>query len=132
MNKTVVIIDVNHEILAYFSDMIHSADGFEVVGTAHDGESGIECVLRLMPHLTILDFHMPLKNGLEAARAIKSKASYAANVFLTEQHRRPYVRAAMESGAIGYVLKSSANEDLLPALHAAMNGQQYISLAVEK
>ena len=106
------------------------ADQFEVVGAVEDGRALVDEALRLRPDLVILDIAMPLLNGIEAARQIRKEWPQAKLLFLT-MHADPfYVREALQAGASGYVLKSSANEELVTATRKVLNGERYLTEAM--
>ena len=102
---------------------------FDIAGEAADGRALIELALRLVPDLIILDVTMPLLNGIEAARQIRARRPSARMLFLT-MHADPfYLREALQAGASGYVLKSSASQELLQAVDRVLEGGTYISAA---
>lgn len=100
---------------------------FDVVGTAHNGEELIAEAMRLNPDLIVTDISMPILTGIEAAHRLHETGSRAMFVFLTIHSEDEFVRACMEEGALGYVVKSRMATDLIPAINAAFNGQPYIS-----
>jgi DNA-binding NarL/FixJ family response regulator len=80
----------------------------------------------LQPDLVLLDIGLPVMNGIEVARHIFRVAPSSKIVFVTENDDRAVVKAAMSTGACGYVVKSNAVRQLLPAIKAAVAGQQFI------
>jgi DNA-binding NarL/FixJ family response regulator len=90
-----------------------------------DGRSLVETALRLKPGLILLDISMPLLSGIEAARRIKASLPEVKILFFTMHHERPYLQAAFEAGAAGYLLKSATNEELLRAVQEIQNGHLY-------
>ncbi len=106
---------------------------YEIVGVVSDGPSLVEAALRFTPDLIVLDISMPELNGLEAARRIKAILPEVKLLFFTMHPERPYLQAAFEIGAAGYVLKSSEPNELLAAVKMALDGQLYVpqSLPVE-
>lgn len=106
------------------------ADGFELVGQVEDGRALVEAALRLRPDLVILDISMPLLNGIEAARQIRKEWPAARLLFLTMHSDPFYLREALQAGASGYLLKSSANEELPQAIAAVARGDTYLSAAI--
>jgi len=104
---------------------------FEVVGTAAGGLEGIRAALELAPDVVTLDIAMPGIDGLEAARRIRTLGASARIVFLTIHSDSDYVSAALKAGGLGYVLKSRAVQDLVPAIRSALLGEVFISPTVE-
>ena len=88
--------------------------------------------LRLKPDLIILDISMPLLNGIEAARQIKKVWPEAKLLFLTMHASPAYLKEAMDAGGMGYVLKSSANEELRSAVQKILKGQVYVTPSFDR
>lgn len=99
----------------------------EVVGTVTDGRALIEAAQRLKPDLIVLDISMPLLNGIDAARQIGKILPQTRLLFVTMHLSPPYLEAALDAGATGYVLKSSAREELLEAVESVLRGAVYVS-----
>jgi len=99
----------------------------ELVGTARDGRSLVETVLRLRPEVVVLDITMPQLNGIEAARQIKKALPNTRILFLTMHSNPRYLQEALAAGASGYLLKTSAAEELATAVKQIMTGKTYIT-----
>jgi DNA-binding NarL/FixJ family response regulator len=97
------------------------------VGTVSDGRALLEEALRLKPDLIVLDITMPLLNGIDSAIEIKKCLPGVKLVFITMHPEPAYLEAALNAGAMGYVLKSAVHEELLDAMKSAMEGQIYVS-----
>lgn len=102
---------------------------YDVTGQATDGRSLVEAAGRLKPDVVILDISMPLLNGFESARQIKSARPATKLIFLSQHLNPAYLRQALKVGASGYVLKSGASEELQEALRAVLKGDTYITRA---
>jgi DNA-binding NarL/FixJ family response regulator len=102
----------------------------EIVGAVTDGRALLNAALSLKPDLIVLDVTMPLLNGIDAARQIRKALPGVKFVFVTMHINPAYLRAALEVGASGYVLKSSAREEILQAIEEAMKGHLYVSAAL--
>jgi DNA-binding NarL/FixJ family response regulator len=99
------------------------AQEFEVVGEAHDGEEAVQMARDLRPDVVLADLAMPRRGGLDAIRQINADGSASAIVVLTVLADSAVVGAAVLAGARGYVLKSRAGLELMPAIRAALAGR---------
>jgi DNA-binding NarL/FixJ family response regulator len=100
---------------------------FEVVGTVTDGRMLLEEFSRLHPDVVLIDVAMPLLNGLDAARQLKAQRPSVKLIFLTMNPNPDLAGAALRLGASGYVLKSSAVQELRQAIHEALRDRSYIT-----
>ena len=100
---------------------------FEIVGTVGDGESLVKEAERLAPDVIVTDVVMPGMSGLAAAGAILRRHPAARIVFATVHADNTMLRRGLAAGAMGYVLKGRAGEEIVPAIHAAMRGELHIS-----
>ncbi len=99
------------------------------------GSTGNGCELlaeaeRLHPAVIVLDITMPRLDGIEASRQLRRSQRPARLVFLTVHEDADYARAALDMGALGYVVKTRLASDPLPAIRAALADQSFISPAV--
>lgn len=101
-----------------------------VVGMVADGRALVEAALRLKPDLIILDITMPLLNGIDAAREIKKHLPEVKLLFVTMHSSPTYLQAALDAGATGYVLKSSAREEIVAAVEKVLNDEFFITPGV--
>lgn len=100
---------------------------FEVVDVVNNGIDLVEAAERLSPDIIVLDITMPGQTGIEAARQLRKKNCSARLVFLTVHEQAQFVRRCMAEGAMGYVVKSRLETDLIPAILEARCGRRYIS-----
>lgn len=98
---------------------------YDVVGTVGDGQAAIAAAERLHPDVVILDISMPEMSGIEAARRLAEGGLRI--VFLTVHLEEALVDVALASGALAYVHKARAAEDLLPAIREVLEGRVFIS-----
>ena len=105
---------------------------WEVVAEAGDGRDAVRKVLDLEPDVAVLDIGMPLLNGIEATRQIV-KRSQAVRVLILSMHSdEAYITQALQAGAKGYLLKDSADSDLIRAVTDVAAGRSFFSPAVAK
>jgi len=100
---------------------------WQVIAEAADGPEAIQKAEELKPDLIVLDIGLPKLNGIEAARRIRQLSLSSKIVFLSQNHDLDVVRAALSTGALGYVNKTDARRDLLPAVDAALQGKEFVS-----
>ena len=100
---------------------------YDMVGTVSDGRALLEIGPQLNPDIVIVDIGMPLMNGLEAGLRLKQLLPNVKLVFLTMNDDPDLAVEAMRSGAAGYLLKSSAAEELLRAIQTALKGKVYVT-----
>jgi DNA-binding NarL/FixJ family response regulator len=92
----------------------------------------VDAAVRLKPDLVILDISLPLLNGIDAARQIKKVWPEAKLLFLTMHASPAYLKEAMGAGGMGYMVKSSATDELHSAVQKTLKGQIYISPSFDR
>lgn len=105
---------------------------FSVVGEASDGREAIEVADAQSPDVVVMDVAMPNLNGIEAARRITASHSNTSVVILSMHSDESYVLRALNAGARGYLLKDSAESDLIAAVRAVSEGKAFFSPAISK
>jgi DNA-binding NarL/FixJ family response regulator len=106
--------------------------GLAVVGEASNGREAIDIVIRENPDVVILDIAMPLLNGIEAAKRIHEERLKTAVMILSMHSDEAYILKALRAGARAYLLKDSAETDLIQAIRAVCSGKAFFSPAVSK
>jgi len=101
----------------------------EIAGQVENGHLLVDEALRLRPDLIILDVSMPVLNGIDAARQIRKQWPEAKLLFLSMHASPVYLREALHAGGSGYLLKSSAAEELREAVETVLKGKVYIAPA---
>jgi two-component system, NarL family, response regulator NreC len=112
--------------------LIESQPGFSVVGEAADGLSAVEQAIATKPDVVVLDIAMPRLAGTDAAQRIKDQLPSAAVVILSMHSDEGYVLRALKAGARGYLLKDSAEGDLIEAIQAVNDGKAFFSPEVSR
>jgi DNA-binding NarL/FixJ family response regulator len=110
--------------------ILRSEPQFEVVHEGLDGLEAVQKCMELEPDLVLLDVGLPLMNGLEAARRIRAALPAVKILFLSENHSQDVMREALRIGAAGYVVKSEAMDHLVPAMRAALGGEDFVRFTV--
>ena len=103
------------------------AGEFQVVDALLDGRNLHRAVELRQPDLVVLDITLPGPSGIELASNLSATAASPKIVFLTVHDDPDYAREALAAGALGYVVKSRLASDLIPALHAALEGRRFVS-----
>lgn len=112
--------------------LLESQPEFEVVGEAANGREAVSLAEEHRPDVVVMDIAMPLLNGWEAARQITAKQPRTAVVILSMHSDEAYVLKALKAGARGYLLKDSADHDLIEAVKAVSAGKSYFSAAISQ
>lgn len=112
--------------------MLERQPEFVIVGEANSGNEAIDMAIREVPDVIVLDIAMPFLNGIEAARRIHEERLKTAIVILSMHSDESYVLRALKAGARGYLLKDSAETDLIQAIHAVCEGKAFFSPVVSK
>lgn len=99
----------------------------EIVGAVTDGRALLEAAVHLHPELVVLDVTMPLLNGIDAASQLRKALPDVKLLFVTMHVNPAYLEAALSAGAMGYVLKSAAREELIDAIQSVLEGRIYVS-----
>lgn len=123
-NLVTVLLADDHELVAAELRRLLALE-CSVVGVVRDGNALVSAAETLAPSVIVSDVAMPGLDGLSAAAAILSRNPDARIVFVSELDEPSIVRRAFALGALGYVLKRHAGEDLLPAVRAASAGRIY-------
>ena len=112
--------------------LLERQPGFEVVGEAADGRQAMEGAEATKPDVVVLDIAMPHMSGIEAAQRIRALIPQAAIVILSMHSDEGYVLRALKAGAKGYLLKDSAENDLIEAIRAVSEGKAFFSPEISK
>ena len=107
--------------------LLQSRPEWQVIAEASDGSEAVQKAEALKPDLILLDIRLPKVDGIEAARQIRQLSPNSRIVFLSQNKDPDVVRAALGTGALGYVHKTDARRELLLAVDAVLRGEQFIS-----
>ena len=102
------------------------APHFDVVATASGGRQAVDLALQCQPDVVVLDIAMPDFDGFQAARELRERGARALVVFLTMHEGPEFLHAAVDAGAVGFVLKSRIHSDLISAIEHAVEGRIFV------
>lgn len=123
----VVIAEDHLMVRAGIRALLEKKGDIHVLGVASNGQEAIEAVQELNPDVLIMDIMMPRMNGVQAAENIR-EMKLPVKILLLSMYSDPgLVHQALQSGAKGYVLKSSASDELLRAVRAVASGETFLS-----
>jgi len=112
--------------------MLEREPDLSVVGEASDGREAVSLAKTLKPEVAVMDIGMPNLNGIEAAHQMTQENPELAIVIVSMHSDESYVLRALKAGARGYLLKDSAEADLIKAVHVVYAGKSFFSPAVSK
>ena len=113
-----------------FKLILSGQPDMEITGEAANGREAVEQAEKLQPDIVIMDVTMPELNGIEATRRITAAAPRSRVLALSMHKDAVYVREILRAGARGYLLKDSADADLIAAVRAVAKGEGYLSPAI--
>ena len=124
---TVVLSDDHHVVRSGLRVLLGADGRFAVVGEAHDIQSTLERISAERPQVLVLDLNLGGESSLEIIPQLRADSPQTQVVVLTMQEDPGFARAAMQAGALGYVLKDAAGEELMDAIEAAAAGHSYLN-----
>jgi two-component system response regulator NreC len=107
-------------------------EGFEIAGEVSNGRDAVEFAKEFPPDVALIDFSMPVLNGIDAAREIQAGSPRTKTILLTMYKEEQYVLEALRAGIKGYVLKTQAAADLVNAIRSALQGETYLSPSISE
>src|SRR5215467_4367543 len=133
MRKIRVLLADDHQLMrSGIRLMLEREADLSVVGEASDGREAVALAKSLRPDVVVMDIGMANLNGIEAAQQMTGDRPEIAVVMLSMHSDESYVLRALKAGAKGYLLKDSAEADLIKAVHAVAGGKSFFSPAVSK
>ena len=126
----VLVVDDQEPWRRFSSTILLKQVEAQIIGEATDGLQAVQQAQQLQPDLILLDIGLPTLNGIEAARRIREVSPNSKILFVSENRTPDTAEAALSTGAGGYVVKSDAARDLLPAIKAVLNGKRFVSASL--
>ena len=123
---SVVLVDDHAVVRTGLAQLLSGAPDIEVVGQAADGAEAIEVVRATRPDVVVMDLQMPGMDGVDATRVIVSEQLGSEVVVLTSYSDSSRIVAALDAGAVGYLLKDADPEDVLDGVRAVSRGESPI------
>jgi len=123
----VLVVDDYERWRSFVASTLQKQPELRIISEATDGFEAVQIAQQLQPDLIVLDIGLPSLNGIEAARRIREVSPKSRILFLSENRSREIGEEAMRTGALGYVVKSDAASELLPAVEAVLQDKQFVS-----
>lgn len=132
MPLRILIVDDFEKFRRYLCSALEQDRRFEIVGQACDGMEAVQKAAELKPDLVLLDVGLPKLNGVHAAREVRKVAPLAKILFISQEFSFDVVKAALRSGALGYIQKLNVAKELLPGIEAVLAERYFVRGAVKE
>jgi two-component system response regulator DesR len=130
MTVRVLLAEDQAMVRGALSALLSLEDDIEIVAEASRGDQVLPAALNTLPDVALLDIEMPGGDGLEAAAVLHERLPSCLVVILTTFGRSGYLKRAMESGAVGFLLKDAPASELAKAIHRVMRGERVVDPAL--
>jgi DNA-binding NarL/FixJ family response regulator len=126
-NKIRVLVVDDHPVVRKgLASMLHGLNGIIVVGTVASGEEALTCLGNARPDVVLMDLRMPEMDGVEAIVALLAARPHIKILVLTNYQMDEDIFNALQAGALGYLLKSAPQEEIVHAIHTVNQGKRCI------
>jgi DNA-binding NarL/FixJ family response regulator len=133
MSRLRIVLADDHTLVRQgLSKILEEQPDWTVIAQASDGREAVKQTLQLKPDVTIFDIGMPLLNGIEATRQVTRRLADLHVLILSMHAEEAYITQALQAGAQGYLLKDSADIELIKAVTAVAAGKSFFSPAVAR
>ena len=130
MPVRVLVVDDHRIVRTGLRRILDAEEGIESVGEAGTADGAVESAAELQPDVVVLDVSMPGRSGIDAIPDVLAAAPNARVIVLSMEDSPRHVRLAFERGALGYVLKDAAHEEVVQAVRTVMDGEQYVNASL--
>ncbi len=124
---TVALVDDHELVRTGFRMILAAQKDIEIVGEASDGEQGLALIRKLKPDVALVDVHMPNLSGIELTDRVRRSDLPTRIVILSVVNESPFPKRLIESGAMGYLTKGCAADELVSAVRQVADGRRYLS-----
>jgi len=128
----VMLVDDHEVVLEGLIRILEKQGGIKIVSVARSAEEAMEKIGRFPPDVIIVDIQLPGMNGIELIRRVKSDYPQIEAITLTVFDDEQFAKQAIKAGAIGYVIKDAAKDELVKAVRAAARGESLISTSIAR
>jgi DNA-binding NarL/FixJ family response regulator len=126
----ILVVDDYEPWRDFIVNTLKKEPGLEVIGQVSDGSTAVQQAHQLKPDLILLDIGLPTLNGIQAATRIRESSPSSKILFISENRYVDIVESALSTGAGGYVIKSDAAGELVPAIKAVLEGKRFLSASL--
>jgi DNA-binding NarL/FixJ family response regulator len=126
----VLVVDDFEPFRRFVRSTLEQSPNLQIVGEVTDGLEAVQKAEELRPDLVLMDIGLPTLNGIEVARRIRELSPKCKILFVSENRSRDVAEEALRTGGGGYVVKSDAAADLLPAAKAVLAGKRFVSASL--
>jgi DNA-binding NarL/FixJ family response regulator len=127
---TVLLADDHEMVRDGLRFLLEAAGDIQIVALASNGEEALDKAILLRPDVAIIDVSMPPLNGIEAAKQIHTQCSQTHVLMLSMLRHPEHIQRSIQAGALGYILKDEAGNDLVAAVRMVSKGNRYFSQEV--
>ena len=124
---TVILADDHPVVRDGLCFLLNAQPDIKVVGTADNGHEAVQLAEKLSPNVAVMDIAMPLLNGIEATQQITTTCPHTRVMILSIHFTSVHLQRALQAGAMGYLLKESAGEEVVEAIRTVHEGRRYLS-----
>ncbi len=124
---TVILADDHPVVRDGLCFLLNAQPDIKVVGMADNGHEAVQLAEKLSPNVAVMDIAMPLLNGIEATQQITSTCPHTRVMILSIHFTSVHIQRALQAGAMGYLLKESAGEEVVEAIRTVHDGRRYLS-----
>jgi len=132
MSTRVLLADDHGVVRKGLRFLLERQPGMEVVGEAADGREALRLALELSPDIVVMDIAMPILNGIDATSQLVKRLPSVRVIILSMHSDEDYLLSALNAGAKGYLLKDSADADIVRAIQAVERGTPFFSPEIAK